>query len=163
MYKPIIQRIRDYVQVMPNHCWEWTGARNSYGYGSITLKHDHKARAHRVVYKLLVDPSITGEHVHHTCENIICINPSHLVGAHPGIHSLLTRRLSGISTRQTRVKPKKDKADRKPRQPRTHCLAGHEFTVETTKTMNYRGKPERTCRVCVRNRSRRYYQQSAPV
>lgn len=39
---------------------------------------------------------------------------------------------------------------------KTHCIKGHEFTVENTYLVLSRERPYRECRECIRDRVRRY-------
>lgn len=59
-------------------CWEWTGARNTYGYGVFLLPGEKPVRAHRYAYTLAKGPITPGLVVMHSCDNPGCINPSHL-------------------------------------------------------------------------------------
>jgi len=58
-----------------NDCWEWQGrVRNGYGYCyflGITYA------AHGFIW-MLVNKEEPEHHIHHTCENKICVNPAHL-------------------------------------------------------------------------------------
>ena len=68
----------------PDGCWEWTGARNSTGYGTVGW-HGRVYTAHRVaawLSGLVTHPSApessrTPTHVLHKCDNRKCCNPSH--------------------------------------------------------------------------------------
>jgi hypothetical protein len=62
-------------------CWEWTAAKNAFGYGRISVFTGGKYRAllaHRVAYELLVGEIPEGLHIDHMCHNPGCVNPAHL-------------------------------------------------------------------------------------
>lgn len=67
-----------------NGCWEWQGARNSTGYGSVAW-HGKVYTAHRVaawLTGLVESPSAPANsrdktHILHKCDNPACCNPSH--------------------------------------------------------------------------------------
>lgn len=59
-------------------CWEWMGARNKNGYG--TIHADKKTLlAHRYSYELNYGPIPEGMVVMHDCDNPACTNYSHLI------------------------------------------------------------------------------------
>jgi len=65
-------------------CWEWTGARSSYGYGLFSLGNRKGTNAHRAAYKLThgdIDPNM---YVDHICRNRGCVRPEHLRLVTPG-------------------------------------------------------------------------------
>lgn len=60
-----------------NGCRVWQGCLNSDGYPRAGNKHTSNLKVHREVFALVNGyyPDV----VRHTCDNIVCINPDHLV------------------------------------------------------------------------------------
>ena len=59
-------------------CWPWRGKPNGSGYGRVRFD-GVSQRAHRVSYQLAHRvPIPDGLEVAHSCDNPICVNPSHL-------------------------------------------------------------------------------------
>jgi len=81
---------------------------------------------YRVAYALEFGPIPNGYDVHHNCENVRCIEPTHLQAKTRLAHSV-----------EHLVEE-------------THCVHGHEWTPENTYVRGYTkaGRPIRTCKRC---------------
>lgn len=58
-------------------CWEWTGGRDSRGYGSIRVARTGIG-AHRLAWQVAYGPIPPGMAVLHRCDNPPCVRPAHL-------------------------------------------------------------------------------------
>lgn len=108
-------------------CWIWTGWRCD-GYGAFKIDRIAR-RAHRVAYQHTSGPTHDGYDVHHECEVVSCVRPSHLASMRKCDH---TRIGNGASAKNAK---------------KTHCPAGHPLVP--------RGK-WRICRPCEKAAEDRY-------
>lgn len=124
---PLEVRIQRHIERLADGCWDWTGAKNTNGYGRIQV--DGKtAYAHRASYEHYVGPIPDGLHLDHLCRNRSCVNPAHLepVTCRENIH-----RGQGNSSK-------------------THCPQGHPYSGWNLAIVNGR----RICVTCRRERVR---------
>lgn len=128
----LAQRVARYIDYRAEGCWEWRGARDVTGYGRVRFG-GRLLLVHRAVYELVVGAIPAGLQIDHLCRNRSCCNPDHL--------EPVTRReniLRGVSVvARNAVK--------------THCIRGHEFTLENTRAT---GTGNRACRACEPIRAR---------
>ena len=77
-FEDIWERFWSKVEVgKEDDCWEWLGAKNSYGYGSIYI-HGQRKKAHRIGWRLQEGDIPKKKQVLHSCDNPPCINSHHL-------------------------------------------------------------------------------------
>lgn len=120
----------------PDECWPWTGGLHTAGYGSLSVNR-RPAYAHRLMWEMANGPIPVGLMIDHTCRVRSCVNPAHLRAVTPEVNVLYNSAApSALDARKT------------------HCLRGHEFSVENTRITT---KGYRSCRECERIRNRRYY------
>jgi hypothetical protein len=77
---------------MDSDCWLWRGAKNRWGYGTVT-RHSRDVRAHRLAYELEHGPFDAQAVICHRCDNPSCVRPDHLLlGTHAdNIHDCIRK------------------------------------------------------------------------
>lgn len=115
-------------------CWEWTGCRDSAGYGRVQRLTYGTPMAYRAVYEDRFGPIPDGLTLDHLCRNRGCVNPDHL---EPVPQRENVRR--GVSKVAAQM-------------AQTACLRGHDFSEHGY--ISSQGK--RRCRSCDAIRDRKY-------
>lgn len=133
------------VQVGPG-CWPWTASLHTAGYGQFTVGRKPR-RAHRVSYELHNGPIPPGVLVLHSCDNRLCVNPTHL---HLGNQALNAQECWGRGRGVNQyVGPGKSPSDT--------CPNGHRYDEKNTaKALGTNGHVHRRCRSCAAAKSRAY-------
>lgn len=125
-------------------CWLWTAATTGgYGVFHVGGRTGRMHRAHRLAYESLVGPIPEGLQLDHLCRVRNCVNPAHLEAVLREVNIL------------------RGESDPANRARQTHCVAGHPFDRENTAYIQQAGRLFRRCRICNRDRVRRYRQQAA--
>lgn len=119
-------------------CWVWTGWKEKLGYGRFDVgerpaengkRRRTRALAYRWGYETFVGPVDSGLELDHLCRNPACVNfESHL---EPVTHRENMLRGETLGARNA---------------AKTHCLRGHEFSLENTKPLRGGGRECRACR-----------------
>jgi hypothetical protein len=113
-------------------CWLWTGSVHKRTGRPVRMAHKHVWQA---AHGCAVPD---GMHLHHACENVLCVNPWHLAPITPAEH--------GRHHAQTMVRTRK-----------ATCVAGHDMTDPKVVREYVRpdGRVEHVCRLCSNARKSR--------
>lgn len=90
------------IVVVPSGCWEWRGARNSAGYGTVNLQ-GKSHFLHRLMYTVYYGAIPPKMFVMHSCDNKKCCNPKHLsVGSHAeNMQDMVRKGRSGLGAKNS--------------------------------------------------------------
>lgn len=124
--KTKIERFISFIREDDSGCWVWTGKINKFGYGYFQIDRATSARAHRFAYEQWAGAIPDGLVIDHLCRNRACVNPDHL---EPVTQAENTAR--GLLWQSQK----------------THCPAGHEYSLDNTRV---RANGHRVCRTCHR-------------
>jgi hypothetical protein len=133
-----LRRFFKYVEFTPFGCWEWTGGRDSAGYGGFNTGRGH-VRSSRWAYVVFRGEIPEGLVVDHLCRNRPCVNPFHL---------------EAVTQRENLMRGQTIAAFHA---TKTHCKNGHEFTSITTRQTGH----GRECRICSNERSKKTRERDA--
>lgn len=110
-------------------CWIWTGTKDAYGYGQISIGKKIK-KAHRFSYVAFNGFLPTNLTIDHLCRNRICVNPKHLEAV-----SLAENKLRGNSPAAINLR-------------KTHCAKGHPYSGDNLKVYYRVYGKRRYCITC---------------
>lgn len=147
--RPIEDRFWEKVQ-KTDSCWLWTGSkqgRMGYGYLHIGGKKDRKpSRAHRLSWVIHNGPIPDGLYVLHKCDVPACVNPDHLfLGDHKANMQDCASKGRVCTIGKSRL---------------THCIRGHEFSIENTFVSK---NGHRRCRKCADMRDAKRGRKAAAI
>jgi hypothetical protein len=134
---PLDQKLLNRCEFDPvSGCWNWTGFIKNSGYGSFTARKKGKTvtkTVHRWAYEVFIGPIEEGAIIRHSCDNKLCINPSHLETG---------TQKDNMQDRLTRTW-----------RPITHCINGHEL-----KSPNLVSVKRKRCKICAYERRDKWYE-----
>ena len=123
-------------------CWIWTASKNKKGYGRFGFG-SRAQLAHRVSWLLSNGEIPDGMLACHTCDNPPCVNPSHL----------------WLGTQKDNVVDMSSKG-RHGCTKKTHCVHGHEYTIENTGTQKTaKNGFQRYCKECKRIQTSKWHRE----
>lgn len=127
--------------VVTGFCWLWAARKSDSGHGLFSLSnHGRTVRAHRWAYESLVGPIPEGLDLDHLCRIRACVNPDHLEPVTRKENTLRGFGVTAIFSRQD------------------YCTNGHSLLI--SENVYIRKDGTRQCRVCKRERMRRYKKEA---
>lgn len=123
------------------NCWNWNGYIDPNGYGRIGIAAGKTIGAHVFSYNFYKGIIPDGLHLDHLCRNRKCVNPNHL---------------EPVTSTENILRGECPAAQNK---RKIYCIRGHKLTQDNLYITRRKNRKDisRTCKICQRNRYRKYY------
>lgn len=126
-FSGILALLGNRVEIQPDECWTWTGAKTPRGYGKVNRNHRF-IYVHRLAYETFRGSIPPEMEIDHLCNNRACVRPDHLRAVTHLQNTMRSQNFAAVNA------------------AKTECGNGHPFNEANT----YFDKDGwRHCRVCL--------------